>query len=143
MQKYKNKRHDFFILLGNKSHSFPPFPSGHSPYLEKSETSLLFSATGVPLTVDKVVEAVDTVKRRWRRLGEELGIPSSGYKLKHSNIKERLRSTIHLWLRSDPYASWRRIIQALDGIKEHEMADKLHHLAEPIAGMFIGCTNKK
>ena len=100
---------------------------------------MLFSTTVVPLTVDNVVEAVDRVKERWWLLGQQLYIPSSNlieFESKHSSNEERLRSTIHLWLLTDPYASWRRIIQTLDGIKEHKVAESLHHLAEPIEGMF-------
>jgi len=105
---------------------------------------LLFSTTVVPLTVDNVVEAVDRVKTRWWHLGEWLHIPHSyltEFESKHSSIEECLRSTIHLWLLTDPYASWRRIIQALDGIKEHKVAESLHHLAEPIVGMFTPSTS--
>jgi len=100
---------------------------------------LLFSTTVVPLTVDNVVEAVDRVKTSWQRLGRWLYIPHSNlveFESKHSSIEGRLKSTIHLWLLTDPYASWRRIIQALDGIKEHKLAGSLCHLAEPIVGMF-------
>ena len=100
---------------------------------------LFFSTAVVPLTVDNVVEAVDRVKTKWWHLGEQLYIQHSNLaeiKSKHSNVEERLRSTIHLWLLSDSYASWRRIIQALDGIKKHKVAESLHHLAEPIVGMF-------
>jgi len=100
---------------------------------------MLFSTTVVPLTVDNVVEAVDRVKERWWLFGQQLYIPSSNLielESKHSSIEERLRSTIHLWLLTDPYASWRRIIQTLDGIKEHKVAESLRHLAEPIVGMF-------
>ena len=100
---------------------------------------LLFSTTVVPLTVDNVVEAVDRVKESWWHLGQRLYIPSSHlieFESKHSSIEGRLRSSIHLWLLTDPYASWRRIIQALDGIEEHKVAGTLHHLAEPIVGMF-------
>ena len=100
---------------------------------------LLFSTTVVPLTVDNVVEAVDRVKESWWHLGQRLYIPSSHlieFESKHSSIEGRLRSSIHLWLLTDPYASWRRIIQALHGIREHKMAGDLHHLAEPIVGMF-------
>ena len=82
---------------------------------------LLFSTTVVPLTVGNVVEALDSVKTSWWLLGDQLYIPPSNlreFESKHSSIEERLRSTIHLWLLSDPYASWRRIIQALDGIEE-------------------------
>ena len=105
---------------------------------------MLFSTTVVPLTVDNVVEAVDRVKTGWWHLGEELFIPPyylREFELKHFSIEERLRSTIHLWLHSDPYASWRRIIQALDGIEEHELAGNLHHLAEPVAGVYVSPSN--
>ena len=107
-----------------------------------SPSVLLFSTTGGPLTVDNVVEAVDSVKGRWRDLGkrllgEALHITTSYLEEfeKLSSNEERLRSVIHMWLPIDPYASWRRIIQTLDGIGEHELAGNLHHRAEPVTGM--------
>ena len=104
---------------------------------------LLFS-TAVPLTVDNVVEALDRVKTKWWHLGERLHIPHSNlteFKSKHSSIEGCLRSTVHLWLLTDPYASWRPIILALDGIKEYKVAESLRHLAEPIVGMFSPSIN--
>ena len=41
------------------------------------------------------------------------------------------------WINTDPLASWRRLITALDWIEETELADSIRSNAEPLTGIDI------
>lgn len=67
-----------------------------------------------------------------------LGVPS--YKLEE--IKAEYTSTdqqeteiVKIWMQCDPVASWRKIIHQLDLWKFDDIADKIRHYAEVLAGM--------
>ncbi|CAI8009012.1 hypothetical protein GBAR_LOCUS6102, partial [Geodia barretti] len=45
---------------------------------------------------------------------------------------EQKKQLISFWINTDPLASWRRLIWALDGMKETKMADSIRSYAEPL-----------
>ena len=80
-----------------------------------------------------------TVKRWWGgfELADRLFIPQS----KRGEIRrdfpdemEQKRQAISYWINTDPLASWRRLITALDRMKETEVADSIRSNAEPLTG---------
>ena len=48
---------------------------------------------------------------------------------------QRMNAAVQLWLVSDPYASWRRLITQLDAFEEHTVAKQIHRYAEKLTGM--------
>ena len=58
----------------------------------------------------------------------------------YSTEDQQRNAAIHLWLVSDPYASWRRIIVRLDLYEEYSVAKQIHHYAEKLTGMT--CTHR-
>ena len=56
---------------------------------------------------------------------------------------EQKKQLISHWINTDPLASWRRLIWALDHMKQTKMADSIRSYAEPLTGkermqLFIG-----
>ena len=51
---------------------------------------------------------------------------------------QKKNASLHFWLVSDPYASWRRLILHLHILEEHEMARRIYSFAEKLTGMI--CT---
>ena len=51
------------------------------------------------------------------------------------DVEERKKAVIKCWLETDPTPSWRRLIVALDQMRQHEVAETLHPYAEPQTGM--------
>ena len=107
-------------------------------------TLLWFMCTpGVPLTPSNVMGAVEEVGRWWREggvggLADWLRIPKS----KQDEIKrnfpdelEQKKQMISYWINADPLAGWRRLITALDGMRETQLADLIRSNAEPLTGI--------
>ena len=53
---------------------------------------------------------------------------------KYVTEDQRRNAAVQLWLVSDPYASWRRLITQLDYYEEHAVALQIHHYAEKLTG---------
>ncbi len=70
-------------------------------------------------------------------MGASLHIPSGILDIIESEYPtevECLRAAVRYWLLYDPYASWRRLIMLLDGMKERSLANTLRENAENITG---------
>ena len=70
-------------------------------------------------------------------LGYYLYIPRSKreeIRQKFPDEMEQKKQLISHWINTDPLASWRRLIVALDHIKETKMADSIRSYAEPLTG---------
>ena len=95
------------------------------------------------LTPANLLAAVEGLEEgRWRRLGIWLGVPSAKrdeIESQHRHLSDRLREIFSYFLRLDPDASWRRVLNALDCMGETKLADSLRQLAEPVTGMWL-CT---
>ena len=98
----------------------------------------------VPLIPSNVVRAVREVKRWWSgpyiviALADKLSIPRSKQdEIRHNfpDEMEQKRQAISYWINSDPLASWRRLITALDGMRETKVADSIRSNAEPLTGI--------
>ena len=74
-------------------------------------------------------------------LGDSLNIPYStrtDIEQHHSDGRGRLEAIIIQWLKVDPAPTWRRVINALDWMKEHQTAESIRQYAEPLTGMELG-----
>ena len=58
-------------------------------------------------------------------------------KLKFTDEMEQKKQAIRYWINTDPLAGWRRLITALDEMRETQLADLIRSNAEPITGMCI------
>ena len=72
-------------------------------------------------------------------LADGLSIPPS----KQAEIRrnspdemEQKRQAISWWINTDPLASWRRLITALDDMEETKVADSIRSNAEPLTGIY-------
>lgn len=91
-----------------------------------------------PLNVVKMLKAME---KWWGEgsLTEQLFIPKSKLseiKAKFPDEMDRKREAVSYWMENDPLASWRRLIRALDRIKEADLADTLRCNIEPLSGLF-------
>ena len=98
----------------------------------------------VPLTPSNVMRAVREVKDWWgsRGLGRCLSIPESKREEIRQNFPDEMdqkKQAISYWINTDPLASWRRLITALDRMRETKLADSLRSNAEPLTGIQV-CT---
>ena len=57
--------------------------------------------------------------------------------LQNSDKIEQQKLIIDYWMNTDPFASWRRLITALDWMRETELADSIRHNAEPLSGVSV------
>ena len=76
--------------------------------------------------------------RDWWSLGYSLNIPDSTWtdiEQRHSDDRGQLEALIIQWLKVDPAPTWRRVINALDGMGEHQTADSIRQYAKPLTGM--------
>ena len=98
-------------------------------------------AAGVPLTPSNVMREVREVGDWWEEygLGAWLYIPPSkreDIKQKFPDEMEQKKQLISHWIYTDPLASWRRLIRALDVMEETKMADSIRSYAEPLTGKY-------
>ena len=73
-----------------------------------------------------------------RELGYCLFIPKSKreeIRQKFPDEMEQKKQLISHWINTDPHASWRRLIWALDYMKGTKIADSIRSYAEPLTGM--------
>ena len=95
----------------------------------------------VPLIPSNVMRAVREVKRWWGVGGDLAGwlfIPQSKrYEIRCNfpDEMEQKRQAISYWINTDPLASWRRLITALDWMRETKVADSIRSNAEPLTGI--------
>ncbi|CAI8044387.1 hypothetical protein GBAR_LOCUS24627 [Geodia barretti] len=102
--------------------------------------STLRGKRSVPLTTSNVLAVVREVKRWWSRewsgsLTCWLRIPESKQKEITANFPDEMdqkQQAISYWINTDPLASWRRLIIALDEMEETELADSIRSNAEPL-----------
>ena len=107
----------------------------------------MYSMAGVPLTTSNVLTVVRKVKNWWGGRGSEsltyyLYIPESKQREIKANLTDELdqkKAAISYWINTDPLASWRRLIIALDELRETELAKSIRSDAEPLTGMCIIC----
>ena len=108
-------------------------------------TTCVYSMAGVPLTTSNVLAVVREVKRWWSGEGSwsltrYLCIPESKQKEIMATFPDEMdqkHQAISYWINTDPLASWRRLVIALDGVGETELADSIISNAEPLTGMCI------
>ena len=93
------------------------------------------------------MRAVREVKRWWGETGVLvvggtlagwLYIPPSKQDEIRRNIPDEMeqkRQAISYWINTDPLASWRRLITALDVMRQTEVADTIRSNAEPLTGI--------
>ena len=101
---------------------------------------LVCVVAGVPLTPSNVMREVREVEDWWGKwgLGRCLFVPQSKreeIRQKFPDEMEQKKQLITYWINTDPLASWRRLILALDAIKETKTADSIRSYAEPLTGM--------
>ena len=99
---------------------------------------------GVPLTPSNVMGAVEEVRRWWRErvvwgLADWLHIPSKEDDIKHNfpDVMEQKKQMISYWINTDPLAGWRRLIKALDWMRETQLADVIRSNAVPLTGILL------
>ena len=106
---------------------------------------LVCVVAGVPLTPSNVMREVREMEDWWGEegLGHYLFIPESKreeIRQKFPDEMEQKKQLITYWINTDPLASWRRLIVALDVMKETKTADSIRSYAEPLTGMY--CYNQ-
>ena len=97
----------------------------------------------VPLIPSNVMRAVREVKRWWGNIyGDSLTgwlyIPVSKEDEIRRNFPDEMeqkRQIISYWINTDPLASWRRLIRALDRMGKTKVADSIRSNAEPLTGI--------
>ena len=107
----------------------------------------VYSMAGVPLTTSNVLAVVRKVENWWGGWGSGsltlwLFIPESKQEEIKANFPDELdqkKEAISYWINTDPLASWRRLIIALDWMRETELANSIRSNAEPLTGMCIIC----
>ena len=87
------------------------------------------------MNVLRAVQEVDT-----DRLGLCLSVPQSKREEINSqflSVPQRRKQMIKYWMETDPLASWRSVIVALDWKGEKKAADAIRHMAEPVTGIYM------
>ena len=103
---------------------------------------VLICTPGVPLTPSNVMRVVREIEKWWGRgysgsLTYYLYIPESKQKeirQKFPDVMEQKKQSISYWMDTDPLASWRRLICALDWMRQSQLADSIRPNAEPLTG---------
>ena len=96
---------------------------------------------GVPLTPSNVMRALRELEEEmwWERgFGEELRIPRSQrteIRQNFTNTIDQKKQCIYYWMKKDPLATWRRLINTLYEIGETKLADSIRSNAEPLTGI--------
>ena len=93
----------------------------------------------VPLTPSNVMRIVREIEKWWGvgGLTHYLYIPESKQekiRQKFADDMEQKKQCICYSIDTDPLASWRRIIWALDWMQLHHLADSIRPNAEPLTG---------
>ena len=109
--------------------------------LSSSSQCVFMCAAGVPLTPSNVMRALRELEEgKWWEggLGYFLRIPQSKMteiKQNFPNTMDQKKQFIYYWMQKDPLATWRRLIHALDMMRETKLADSIRSNAEPLTGI--------
>ena len=100
---------------------------------------VLMYTPGVPLTPSNVMRIVKEIEKWWGGFGltSYLYIPESKQeeiRQKFADHVEQKKQSIFYWINTDPLASWRRLITALDWMQQSHLADSIRPNAEPLTG---------
>ena len=103
---------------------------------------VLMCTPGVPLTPSNVMRIVREIEKWWGGAGSGslarwLYIPKSKQKeirQKFADLMEQKKQSICYWINTDPLASWRRLITALDWMRQSHLADSIRPNVEPLTG---------
>ena len=107
---------------------------------------VLMCTPGVPLTPSNVMRIVREIKKWWgssskiiisKSLADVLYIPKSKQeeiRQKFADPMEQKKQSICYWINTDALASWRRLITALDWMRQSHLADSIRPNAEPLTG---------
>ena len=117
-------------------------------FIDSSAASIALSYTdwcvhsnATALTVDNITSTLNGID--WRTIGERiLHLSDSKYGEiieQFSSADDRVRAAVREWLRRDPLASWRRLIDQLYfwTSSEAERIDSILHYAEELTGMYM------
>ena len=102
-------------------------------------TCVLMCTSGVAVTPCNVLRAVREVERWWGEEGlrDWLCIPKSKEEEIRQNFPDEMdqkKHSVTYWINTDPLVSWRRLIRALDKMREAKVADSIRSNAEPLTG---------
>ena len=103
---------------------------------------VLMCTPGVPLTPSNVMRIVREIEKWWGgilsgSLTYFLCIPKSKQeeiRQKFADPMEQKKQSICYWINTDPLATWRRLITALDRMRQSHLADSIRPNAEPLTG---------
>ena len=100
---------------------------------------VLMCTPGVPLTPSNVMRMWNSggIVHVIESLADYLYIPESKQKeirQKFADPMEQKKQSICYWINTDPLASWRRLITALDRMQQSHLADSIRPNAEPLTG---------
>ena len=117
-------------------------PSTHTQYCVqyyKCTVCVLMFTSGVAVTPSNVLRTAREVEKWWGRRGlrYRLYIPESKEEEIRQNFPDEMdqkKQSMTYWINTDPLASWRRLIRALDRMEETKVADSIRSNAEPLTG---------
>ena len=116
----------------------------NSPFIScLSLSQCVFMCTpGDPLTPSYVMRAVREMEDWWgeRRLGIYLCRAQSKLKEIRKTFPDEMdqkKQAVLYWINTDPEASWRGLIWALDAMRYTKLADSIRANAEPLTGINI------
>ena len=100
----------------------------------------LLYADVIPLIPSNVMKAVREVMGWWgvTALADRLSVPQSKQDEIRRNFPDEMeqkRQAVSYWINTDPLASWKRLITALDWMEETKVADSIRSNAEPLTGI--------
>ena len=84
--------------------------------------------------------ALREIEGRWSAIGAWLYLPwqtLDEVRSQHSTDSDRLRAVILYALTLHPRSSWRCVINALHGMEEHLVTERIQDYSEPVTGMHI------
>ena len=93
------------------------------------------------MNVLRAVQEVDTDRlRAWLRVPES---KREEIDSQFSSVPQQRKQMIKYWMETDPLASWRSLIVALDwivtldGMRAKKAPDAIRHMAEPVTGIYM------
>ena len=100
----------------------------------------LIYTPGVPLTPSNVMKVVRGVLSWWGdgyddELAGSFFVPASKQMdIRKFPFAKQKEEAVSYWINTDPLASWRRLITALDWIRQSQLADSIRPNSEPLTG---------
>ena len=89
------------------------------------------------MTTANLVSSLKSIESRWNDLGTDLRFPQAliqEIEKQNLSTKEKLTAVIKHFLQLHPFASWRRIIRALERLEEHSVVKRIKTYAERVLG---------